>query len=61
MQVCGVPMVRDMSDVAHGEGAGVAYFSNFKTSATQAAHRISWFPWTFCIVLLPKEGEIERR
>ena len=54
-------MVRDMSDVAHGEGAGVAYFSNFKTSATQAAHRISWFPWTFCIVLPPKEGEIERR
>lgn len=33
-EVCGVPRVRDMSDVAADEdskGAGVAYFSNFKT------------------------------
>ncbi|CAJ1343053.1 unnamed protein product [Effrenium voratum] len=31
--VCGVPRVRDMADVAAGSGAGVAYFSNFKTPA----------------------------
>ena len=34
LEVCQVPRVRDMSDVAADEdchGAGVAYFSNFKT------------------------------